>query len=66
MDCASKEEFEAFMEKYKVVLFQALHYIDHDDIEAKEGHVKTTVEDISIDDLSTKSSPVVQLSLVES
>ena len=27
-------------------MFQALHYVDHDDIEAKEGHIKTTFGDI--------------------
>ena len=66
MDCADEQKVKKFMGTHKVVMYQALHYVDHDDIEAKEGHVKTTVEDISIDDLSIKSSPVVQLSMVES
>ena len=47
MDCAEEEKVEEFLNNYKIVLFQAFHYIDHDDIEAKEGHVKTTIGDIT-------------------
>ena len=54
------------MGSYKVALFQALHYVDHDDVEAKESHVKTTIGDVDSKDLSLKSPLALQFKLIES
>ena len=65
MDCAEEDEINEFMVKYEIVLNQALHYIDHDDVEAKEGHVKTTYGTIASENLSL-SSPAVRFNFIES
>ena len=66
MDCASDDEIKSFMGNYKVVMFQALHYIDHDDIEAKDGHVKSIIGDIDQNEMSLVSPPALRFTFIES
>ena len=44
--CASIEERRNFFEGHVVVMIQGLSYVDYEDVEAEDGHVKTVISDI--------------------
>ena len=54
------------MSLHRTAFFQALSYVDYEDVVALDGHIKTTILDVETLPLSMQDGVVFKFSMIES
>ena len=65
VNCADRQDIDAFLQSHSAATFQALNYVDYEDVVASDGHVKTTLEDLDAVPIPLDDGNPIKLAFIE-